>query len=116
MNYSGIMTLPVTDTTPEMLVALAEAMRGQVIDGVLIHDAVAELVPRVDTAQIVHLYVLLDDPIRPATTWPTETCSRVGDLAYREGGHIGIEEYVLTTPFGVSDAALVGLSPAANGQ
>ena len=116
MNYSGIMTLPVSDTTPEMLVALADAMRGQVVDGVRVHYAVPKLVSGFDYGPLIHLYVVLDDPADGAETWLLETTWQVRHLADHQAELIGIQDDLLTSPVAVSDAAGVGLLPLTPGQ
>ncbi len=104
MDYSVIMTMPVSTTTSEMLAELVRSMRGQVVDGIRVHDATAEVDFQVDGETIVRLRLLIDDPLASAPTWPLETCGTLTHLAWSEARRLDIQEWVVVWFVGLSKA------------
>jgi hypothetical protein len=103
-GYARAVSLPMSGATPEMLARLVEAMRGQVVDGVRIHDA------RASTGvlygePVVRVRLLIDDPPPGERTWPVDTMHALrrlaGDVAWYQ---IGNPDLVLTSRVALSKA------------
>lgn len=101
--YAGAMTAA-TSTTPTKLAALCDLLRGQVVDGVRIHDARAELVPGATGETIVRLTLLLDDPAPGTDTWPLDTLRAMESRAWDEAAALAIPEWVYVKHTPLSDA------------
>lgn len=99
--YAGAVTAATT-TTPTKLAALCVALRGQVVAGVRIHDARAELVPGATGETIVRLTLLLDDPA--ADTWPLDALRDMETRAWDEAVKLAIPEWVYVKHAPLSDA------------
>ena len=99
--YPGAMTTA-TATTPAKLAALCDALQGQVVDGVRIHDARAEIVPGATGDPIVRLTLLLDDPT--PETWPLDAIEAMETRASDEAARLGITEWVYVKHAPLSDA------------
>jgi hypothetical protein len=80
-------------TTPAMLAALSDAVRGRVVDGITVQDADAVLELGVDDEQIVHLTLVLDDPA-PDRTWPHDKLRAIDRMVRDEGYRLAIDEFV----------------------
>ena len=102
-TYAGAMTAA-TSTTPTKLAALCDALRGQVLDGVRIHDARAELVPGATGETIVRLTLLLDDPAAGEDTWPLDVLRAMESRAWDEAAALAIPEWVYVKHTPLSDA------------
>jgi len=94
-----------TTTTTEELAALCEALRGQVIAGVRIHDARAEVTPGATDELVVRLTLLLDDPENGHDTWPLDAMRAMESSAWDEASRLGIPEWVYVKHVPLSDAA-----------
>jgi hypothetical protein len=115
-GYPDSVSLPMSRATPEMLGRLVEAVRGQVIEGVRIHDARASTQIDWDGVPIVRLYVLVDDPPPGEPTWPVDAILAIMGFAGRQAWQqIGIPDEVWTSPVSVREAEVHGFSPAAPG-
>jgi len=101
--YAGLVTAATT-TTPAKLAALCDALRGQIVAGVRIHDVRAELVPGATGETIVRLTLLLDDPAVDADTWPLDTLREMETRAWDEAARLGIPEWVYVKHTPLSDA------------
>jgi hypothetical protein len=101
--YAGPVTAATT-TTPAKLAALCDALRGQVVAGIRIHDARAELVPGATGETIVRLTLLLDDPPAAAETWPLDALRNMETHAWDEAAQLGIPEWVYVKHAPLSDA------------
>jgi len=94
-GYAGSVSLPMSGATPEMLARLVDAMRGQVVEGVRIHDAQTSIDIDINGEPVVHLRLLIDDPPPGEPTWPVETIFRMMRLARDVAWHqIGIPDQV----------------------
>lgn len=94
----------VPTTTPAMLTALAEALRGRTVAGITIHDAVAESVLGADDRPIVRLSLVLDDAAPDLDTWPYDALREIDRLARTTALELGVEEFVYIVREGVSAA------------
>lgn len=101
--YSGGMTAATT-TTPAKLAALCDALRGQVVDDIRIHDARAELVPGATGETIVRLTLLLDDPTTGEDTWPLDALRAMETRAWDEAAALAIPEWVYVKHTPLSEA------------
>lgn len=93
-----------TTTTPAKLAALCEALRGQAVADIRIHDARAELVPGATGETIVRLTLLLDDPAAGEDTWSLEALREMETRAWDEAARLGIPEWVYVKHAPLSDA------------
>jgi hypothetical protein len=93
-----------TTATPAKLAALCDALRGQVIAGIRVHDARAELVPGATGETIVRLTLLLDDPAAGEDTWPLDALRDMETLAWDEAGRLDIPEWVYVKHSALSNA------------
>jgi hypothetical protein len=93
-----------TTTRPAKLAALCDALHGQVVAGIRIHDARAELVPGATGETIVRLTLLLDDPPAGAETWPLDALRDTGTRAWDEAARLAIPEWVYVKHAPLSDA------------
>ncbi len=82
-----------------------DALRGQVVAGIRIHDARAELVPGATGETIVRLSLLLDDPALGNDTWPLEALRDIETRAWDEAVILGIPEWIYVKHAPLSDAA-----------
>lgn len=101
--YPGAVTTAAT--TAEKLPVLVDALRGQVVAGVRIHDLHAEIKPGAEGDTVVRLTLLVDDP-RPGTrTWPVETRREIERRAQDEAWRLGVPEwtYVALVALGEAD-------------
>jgi hypothetical protein len=103
--YAGPVTAATT-TTPARLAALCDALRGQAVADIRIHDARAELVPGATGETIVRLTLLLDDPAAGEDTWPLDALRKMETRAWDEAARLDIPEwvYVKHTPLSDADA------------
>ena len=101
--YPGAMTAA-TSTTPAKLAALCDALRGQVVADIRIHDARAELVPGATGETIVRLTLLLDDPAAGENTWPLDALRAMETRAWDEAASLAIPEWVYVKHAPLSDA------------
>ena len=101
--YAGSVTAATT-TTPAKLAALCDALRGQTVAGVRIHDVRAELVPGATGETIVRLTLLLDDPAAGEDTWPLDALREMETRAWDEAARLGIPEWVYVKHTPLSDA------------
>jgi hypothetical protein len=111
-GYSGVVTM--ATTSAETLAALCAALRGQVVAGVRIHEARAEVKPGSDDEPIVRLTLLVDDPKRGRDTWAVETVRAIEGRARREAWSLGMSEWVYVTLIGLGEAAEEDEDPAAD--
>ena len=88
--YPGEMTTAAT--TRGKLPMLTAALRGQVVDGIRIHDAVADLTTGAVDDVIVRLTLLLDDPEQGRRTWPLDAIRAMESRAWDEAAALGIPE------------------------
>lgn len=102
--YAGHVTAATT-TTPAKLAALCDALRGQVIDGIRIHDARAELVPGATGETIVRLTLLLDDPVPGHDTWPLDALRDMETRAWDKAAALAIPEWVYVKHASLRNAA-----------
>lgn len=114
--YAGRMTLPTSNTTPEMLDALVNALRGQVIDDVRIHDAKAEITSGSDFEPVVRVSVLLDNPPLSAGTWSTSTLMAIQDKAWEISKQLGISDWSYVTHIALNEAEGIGWSLSSGGD
>lgn len=101
--YAGPVTAATT-TTPAKLAALCDTLRGQVVGGIRIHDARAELVPGATGETIVRLTLLIDDPAAGADTWPLDALRDMETRAWDEAAKLAIPEWVYVKHTPLSDA------------
>jgi hypothetical protein len=111
--YPGVMATATT-TTAEKLAALCDALRGQVIAGVRVHEATAEIKPGSDGEPIVRLRLVAADPARGRDTWPVETVRSIEQRARHEAWKLGVAEWVYVTLIGQSEAGEDDEDPAAD--
>jgi hypothetical protein len=83
-----------TVTTPAKLAALCEALRGRVIDGILIHDTRTEIVPGATGEPIVRVTLILDDPESRRHTWSLDALRSMETQAWDEAARLEITEWV----------------------
>jgi hypothetical protein len=83
-----------TTTAPADLDALCAALRGEVVSGVRIHDARAELVPGATGETIVRLTLVLDDPAPGRRTWSLGALRDMETRAWDEAAALAITEWV----------------------
>lgn len=102
--YPEPVTLPTTRTSAALLPALADALRGQTVEGVHIHDAAVELTDGVEGETVARVSLLVDDPQPGARTWPVETVQNIEWLARRQAWALGIGEWVFLKLIAVSEA------------
>lgn len=102
--YAGYVTAATT-TTAAKLAALCDALRGQVVTGVRIHDARAELVPGATGETIVRLTLLLDDPAPGNDTWPLDALRDMETRAWDGAAALAIPEWIYVKHAPLSDAA-----------
>lgn len=93
-----------TSTTPAKLAAPCDALRGQVVAGIRIHDTRAELVPGATGETIVRFTLLLDDPAAGEDTWPLDALREMETRAWDEAADLGISEWVYVKHTPLSDA------------
>ena len=115
-GYADPVSLPMSGATPEMLADLVEALRGQVINGVRIHDARAATDITYEGEPVVRVRVLLDDPRPTEDIWPVKTTTAIGLLALREGWRVGIPDWVFASYTRLSNAEREGFPAAAPGE
>lgn len=101
--YPGAMTAATT-TTPAKLAGLCDALRGQIVNGIRLHDARAELVPGATGETIVRLTLLLDDPMAGEDTWPLDALRDMETRAWDEAAGLAIPEWVYVKHTPLSDA------------
>jgi hypothetical protein len=94
-----------TGTTPAKLAALCDALRGQALGGIQVHDASAELVPGATGETIIRLTLLLDDPAAGRDTWPLEALRRMETRAWDEAAALDIPEWVYVKHASLGNAA-----------
>jgi hypothetical protein len=111
--YPGHMATATT-ATAEKLAALCEALRGQVIAGVRVHEVTAEVKPGSDGEPIVRLRLIVTDPARGRDTWPVETVRSIEQRARDEAWKRGLAEWVYVTLIGQNEAAENDEDPAAD--
>lgn len=97
----------ISNTTPEMLALLADALRDETIDGIHIHDAKAEMTQGPDYESVIRVRLLLDDPPPNARVWPNASIRKMQDLAWKIAADLGITEWSWNSWVALSDAALV---------
>jgi hypothetical protein len=83
-----------TTTSAAELAALCDALRGQLVAGIRVHDARAELIPGATGETIVRLTLLLDDPAAGEDTWPHGALRDLETRAWDEAVTLGIPEWV----------------------
>lgn len=93
-----------TATTPATLAALCAALRGEVVAGIRIHEARAELVPGATGETIVRLTLVLDDPGPDRRTWDLGALRDMETLAWDEAAALSIPEWVYVKHASVSRA------------
>jgi hypothetical protein len=91
-------------TTAKRLAALCNPLRGQVVAGVRIHDARAEVTPGA-VEPIIRLTLLLDDPEDGRDTWPMDAMREMESRAWDEAARLGLPEWVYVKHVPLSDAA-----------
>lgn len=101
--YAGHVTAATTTTTAK-LAALCDALRGQVLADIRVHDARAELVPGATGETIVRLTLLLDDPAPDNDTWPLDALRKMETRAWDEAARLDIPEWVYVKHTPLSDA------------
>lgn len=92
-----------TTTTPAKLAALCDALRGEVVAGIRIHDARAELVPGATGETIVRLTLLLDNPAPGHDTWPLDALRDIETRAWDDAATLAIPEWVYVKHAPLSD-------------
>jgi hypothetical protein len=94
------MSATTTSATADTLAALSDALRGQVIEGVRVHEASAEITLGADNESIVRLRLVVDDPAPDRGTWPVSAVRAIQRRAWEEAWRLGIPEwaYVVLVP------------------
>jgi hypothetical protein len=93
-----------TTTSAAELAALCDALRGQLVAGIRVHDARAEMVPGATGETIVRLTLLLDDPAAGQDTWPHGALRELETRAWDEAATLRIPEWVFVMHAPLSDA------------
>jgi hypothetical protein len=93
-----------TTATAEKLTALCDALRSQVVAGVRIYGASAEVKQGSDGEPIVRLRLIVADPAAGQDTWQVETVRRIEQRARDEAWKLGLAEWVYVTLIGQSEA------------
>lgn len=96
---------PAHPATDDMVEALAQSLRGQVIEGFRIHEAQVLRKLGAYLQSIVQVRVLLDDPADDEPLWPFAALDRA---IQRRADDLGIEEDVLTWHVWLRDAIEAG--------
>lgn len=89
--YSGGV---IVTESPEMLAALADGLRGRVIERVRIHEVVIERDFGIDFEPWVRVTLLLDDPATPTVTWPVAAVQAIDRLARSVAWDLGITTWL----------------------
>ncbi|HMA46676.1 MAG TPA: hypothetical protein VKP11_05675 [Frankiaceae bacterium] len=103
-GYPGRVTRPVSRTSAQMLSTLAEALRGQTVAGVRIHEVTAELTDGAENETIARVSMLVDDPQPGRDTWPVATIEAIEWRARQAAWALGIDEWVYPNLVGLSEA------------
>jgi hypothetical protein len=116
-SYSGHMSEPLYMPAPlgvtndRMLAALADALRGQVIEGFRLYyvQVATEWWPEIDT--FVKVTLLVDDPPGGAPTWPAEQSVALSLAIDRLAWGFGIAESISVQRINLRSAVESGIPP-----
>jgi hypothetical protein len=88
-----------------MLARLVDAVRGQVVEGIRIHDAQTSIDIDINGEPVVHLRMLVDDPPPGELTWPVDTIFAMMRFAREVAWHrIGIPDQVRSSRVALQEA------------